>query len=225
MIVTSFDNTSIYYEVNGIGNTLLLLHGFSNDHTIWDDTGLVKKLQKDYTVITMDFRGCGLSDKPKNSESYSIEAHIEDINAVLKACNKEFPIIWGWSFGATIALHYSKYSKVKATIAGGTYFGPIFTEAYINNRLKEITDEIIKNRSIGLRQWASVYPNEMKNPFLVYTGTKDGNVVVQIRKQKEEILNAGGNVEIFEEIDHYGLISNMDEIDNYIMPFIRKNSK
>jgi pimeloyl-ACP methyl ester carboxylesterase len=54
MTVTSFDNTSIYYEVNGTGNTLLLLHGFSNDHTIWDDTGLVKKLQRDYTVITID---------------------------------------------------------------------------------------------------------------------------------------------------------------------------
>ena len=225
MIVTSFDNTSIYYEVNGTGNTLLLLHGFSNDHTIWDDTGLVKKLQRDYTVITMDIRGCGLSDKPKNSESYSIEAHIKDINAVLKACSKEFPIIWGWSFGATIALQYSKYSKVKATIAAGTYFGPIFTEEYINNRLKETTDEIIKTRSIGLRQWASVYPNEMKNPFLVYTGTKDGNVVVQIRKQKEEILNAGGNVEILEEIDHYSLINNVEKIDKYIMPFIRKNSK
>lgn len=225
MFVTSYDNTSIYYEVTGIGSALLLLHGFSNDHTIWERTGLVEKLKKDYTVITMDFRGCGLSDKPKSHQFYSIKANIQDINAVLKTCDKGIPIIWGWSFGATIALHFSKGTHVEATIAAGTYFGPIFTEEYINKRLKETADELTKIRLIGLRQWLPIYPDEIENPFLVYTGTRDGNVVVQIRKQKDKIIDAGGKVEILEDTDHYGLINNSANIDKYIMPFVRENSK
>ena len=225
MFVTSYDNTSIYYEIHGNGNPLLLLHGFSNDHTIWNETGIVDKLKKDFTLISMDCRGCGLSDKPITFDSYSIKAHIEDIKAVLNACTKKPIIVWGWSFGATIALYYSKYYKTNATIAAGTYFGPIFTNDYINSRLKETTDEIIKVRINGLRQWMPVYPNEMNNQFLVYTGTKDGNVVVQIRKQKDEIINAGGKVEILEDIDHYGLLNDKTIIDKYVIPFIRDHSK
>jgi hypothetical protein len=40
-------------------------------------------------------------------------------------------------------------------------------------------------------------------------------VVVQIRKQKEEILNADRNVVILEDINHYGLINNTDKLDKY----------
>jgi hypothetical protein len=60
----------------------------------------------------------------------------------------------------------------------------------------------------------------IKKPFLVYTGSKDGNVVVQIRKQKQKILNSGGIVEILNGTDHFGLVNNHSEIEKRVFPKI-----
>jgi pimeloyl-ACP methyl ester carboxylesterase len=220
MFVTSVDGISIYYEINGTGDPILLLHGFSNDHSIWHDTGWVDRLKQNYTVIAIDLRGCGKSDKPEKSESYSLDAHIADIQAVLSTCSIECPIIWGWSFGATLGLQYVKKNKIKAIVAAGTYFGPIFTKDYVDKRIQEAADDIQIARMLGLKEWPLLYPKDIKIPFLIYTGTNDGNVVVQIRKQESEIINAGGKVLILDGVDHYGLINNQIEIDKLVMPFI-----
>ena len=127
MFTKSNDNFSIYYDVVGSGPVILLLHGFGNDHTMWTETGWTVKLKREFTVVTMDFRGCGESDKPENTNAYSLEAHCLDIDKVLETVNGRTPIIWGWSLGATIAMHYAAKRHLKATIACGSYFAVSYT--------------------------------------------------------------------------------------------------
>ena len=66
MFATSNDGVRIAYEVYGTGPALLLLHGFSNDRSLWTKHRWIQYLKPMFTVITMDMRGCGESDAPLN---------------------------------------------------------------------------------------------------------------------------------------------------------------
>lgn len=225
MYLDAHDGTSIYYETAGSGAPILLLHGFSNDHRMWIDTGWANRLAKHFTVILTDFRGCGRSDKPENVDAYTTEAHCRDIENVLEACRVGAPVVWGWSLGATIALHYSKRKNVRGTIAAGTYFGAIFTKEYIDARLAEADTETNKIRWMALRSWPGISPQEIHSPFLLYTGSNDGNVVINARKQAGEIAAAGGLLKIIDGANHYGLVSDMQSTERIVMSFIEETMR
>ena len=54
-----FKNASIYYEKNGSGDPILLVHGGFLEHTMWDPQ--IADLSKEHTVITIDLPGHGQS--------------------------------------------------------------------------------------------------------------------------------------------------------------------
>jgi hypothetical protein len=76
---------------------------------------------------------------------------------------------------------------------------------------------------MAFNKWPIILPKQMNSPFLVYTGTNDGNVVTQLRKQENDIGNAKGKLVIFDEIGHWGLTYNLDKVEYMVMEFLRKN--
>ncbi len=86
MNATSTDGVQVHFDVSGRGRGILLLHGFGDDRSLWTRSAWVARLQNEFTVITMDFRGCGESGKPDSPSAYSLESHFADIDAVLAAC-------------------------------------------------------------------------------------------------------------------------------------------
>ena len=48
-----FDNRQMGYQKTGTGPAVILLHGFGEDHRIFNST--VTALEKNYTVYTPDF--------------------------------------------------------------------------------------------------------------------------------------------------------------------------
>ena len=52
----------LYYEVEGVGTPLIMVHGNSEDHTIFDRA--VAELSESCTVYTPDSRCHGQSDDP-----------------------------------------------------------------------------------------------------------------------------------------------------------------
>jgi dipeptidyl aminopeptidase/acylaminoacyl peptidase len=220
MEVKSKDTTKIHYEVSGNGPLIILLHGFGNDSSMWSTTGWIDLLKVKYTVVVIDLRGCGTSDKPDHISDYTIEKHLDDIEIVAKSIQKEPPILWGWSLGATISLLYGKYREACGVIACGTYFGKIFSDEYVCNRIKTLSDQNSIIRLSAFKRWPTVNPCEIKKPFLVYTGTNDGNVVKRLQAQGNEIMNAKGKLLIFDALDHIGLIRNKDRVKESIFPFL-----
>lgn len=220
MLLKSKDNTKINYEISGSGPLIILLHGFGNDSSMWPTAGWMDLLSVKHTVAAMDLRGRGKSDKPGNISDYIIEKHLDDIELISKTIQKEPPVVWGWSLGATIALLYGKYREVDSIIACGTYFGKIFSDEYVSNRIKTFSDQNSITRLSAFKNWPIVYPCEIKKPFLVYTGTNDGNVVKRLQEQENEIKNAKGQLVIFEDLDHIGLISQKDMVKESIFTFI-----
>jgi pimeloyl-ACP methyl ester carboxylesterase len=74
----------IYYEEEGDGPPLVLLHGLtSNSHATWRDAGYVEALKRDYRLILIDARGHGKSDKPHDRASYVWPTPVNDVVAVL----------------------------------------------------------------------------------------------------------------------------------------------
>ena len=57
-------NGSIFYTKRGSGSPLLLIHELNPISSSYEWCRLVKKLEKHYTVYTIDLLGCGRSDKP-----------------------------------------------------------------------------------------------------------------------------------------------------------------
>ena len=93
------NNTGIYYEVTGQGETLLFIHGLASSSRSWKKQ--VPHFSQYYRVVTFDIRGHGRSDKP--IEPYSIELFAADTRELLKALGTSPAHVVGFSMGGMVA--------------------------------------------------------------------------------------------------------------------------
>ena len=219
--VVSSDGVRTAYDVAGTGPPMLLLHGFSHDRTMWARAGWVERLRAEFTVITADLRGCGASDKPSTPDAYSLAAHLDDLATILRAVDRERCIVWGWSLGATIALHLAARVDLVATVAAGTYFGPIFTADYVERRRNATRNVLQRARWSGLESWPAVEPEQVRGPLLLYSGTRDGNVVRVLERQRRSIEAVGAALQVLDGLDHLDLVAAVEPVAAVVMPFVR----
>lgn len=57
-------NGNIYYTKRGTGSPVLLIHDLNPLSSSYEWSKLIKKLEKNHTVYTLDLLGCGRSEKP-----------------------------------------------------------------------------------------------------------------------------------------------------------------
>lgn len=57
-------NGDIYYTKQGSGSPVLLVHDANTNSSSYEWNMIVKRLEKNHTVYTLDLIGCGRSDKP-----------------------------------------------------------------------------------------------------------------------------------------------------------------
>jgi len=106
-----YQNQPIRYKTEGLGNTVVLLHGFLESLEIWDSFS--EMLSKYFNVISIDLPGHGESGSL--GEVHSMELMAETVNAVLDHLKIENCVIAGHSMGGFVAVHFAeKYpNKVK----------------------------------------------------------------------------------------------------------------
>ena len=105
--ITSEDR-SIFYQVIGKGEPVVLLHGFTEDGQIWNKQ--VPFLEKDYQLIIPDLPGSGFSELALD---VSMEAMATLIKAILDEENISETIIVGHSMGGYVTLAFAeKYPEV-----------------------------------------------------------------------------------------------------------------
>ena len=128
LIATAPDGTKIAYERSGSGPALLLLHGGGQTRTTWNEGGYVDRLSKRFTVITMDQRGSGDSDKPTTPEAYALDRVVGDVLAVADAAGAQRFHLWGYGHGASVARYLAARSdRVISAVLVGTTMGPAVT--------------------------------------------------------------------------------------------------
>jgi pimeloyl-ACP methyl ester carboxylesterase len=96
------NGVKIHYTVEGQGEPVLLIHGFTaNIQTQWALPGIIKALSSDYQVIAIDNRGHGKSDKPHDPKKYGQEM-VEDAVRLLDHLKIKKAHVVGYSMGAMI---------------------------------------------------------------------------------------------------------------------------
>ncbi len=91
-------DTSFFYECQGSGQPLVLVAGYSCDHTFWDS--MYDELTKRFTVLMFDNRGIGQSVDVDSA--LSIESMAHDTMQLVKKLGLKNPILLGQSMGGTI---------------------------------------------------------------------------------------------------------------------------
>ncbi len=93
------NDVNLYYEVLGNGTPIILVHGNSETHQIFDV--LISKLKDNYKVYAIDSRCHGKSEK---SEKISYDLMAEDMIEFINKLKIDKPIFYGFSDGGIIGL-------------------------------------------------------------------------------------------------------------------------
>ncbi|MFQ5521968.1 MAG: alpha/beta fold hydrolase [Acidimicrobiia bacterium] len=96
-IATSPDGTTIHYEVGGVGDPVILVHGITESGRSWDP--VTARLADRYRVIVPDLRGHGASDK---GPSYDLGSMAGDVASVAMAEGISNPRLVGHSLGGAV---------------------------------------------------------------------------------------------------------------------------
>lgn len=180
------DGTKIYYEIQGRGYPLILLHGnmndgryFSRQTPFFDDY---------YRVFVIDSRGHGKSDNQASCLSFQLMA--EDLATVMDLENIESADILGFSDGANLAMKFAAMYPKKVhrlvlnsgnTVTGGvkviyqlaTYFQYFFYWLLhlFNHRYQkklQIVSLMLKDIDVSAKDL-----QQIKAPTLVIVGKED----------------------------------------------------
>ncbi|MFP5039691.1 alpha/beta fold hydrolase [Parasediminibacterium sp. JCM 36343] len=124
---------TIHYRVTGRGVPLVLLHGFGEDGTVWDEQ--VAYLAGKAMVIVPDLPGSGASILKKENFTEEnkgllnkIEFYADVVNGLLQHLKIETCILLGHSMGGYITLAFAE--KYPTLVKG---FGLIHSTAYADN--------------------------------------------------------------------------------------------
>jgi pimeloyl-ACP methyl ester carboxylesterase len=112
----STEGDSLYYEVRGNGQALLLIPGGGGDGGSY--SFIADLLSDEYKVITYDRRANGRSTM-NNPQNFEISQQSRDAVAILRAVSENSAFVFGNSSGAVIALDMAKTQPqaIRAIIA------------------------------------------------------------------------------------------------------------
>ncbi len=193
---SSPDGTNIYYDVQGKGDAVVLVHGFIVDGESWKRTALYTDLiNAGYKVIVMDLRGNGKSDKPHKPEFYENDIEAKDIMGIVTKLGVKKYAAVGYSRGSIITARLLVLDKrVTRAVVGGMgldFTNPdwprriMFYEALSGKPVKELEGMVKYVQDSGLDQQALAYlqksqPSTSKKvlskinkPVLIVAGAED----------------------------------------------------
>ncbi|NTF33762.1 3-oxoadipate enol-lactonase [Rhizobium skierniewicense] len=117
---------------------IVFINSLGTDFRIWDD--VMAELGDGYAFVLHDKRGHGLSDV--GATPYSIDDHVNDLEALLDHLDVKHAIIWGLSVGGLIAqrLYARRPDLVRALVLSNTAH-KIGTAEMWNDRIGHIERE------------------------------------------------------------------------------------
>jgi pimeloyl-ACP methyl ester carboxylesterase len=124
-----YQETNISYHVYGKGEPVVLIHGFAEDHTIWNEQ--IASLKNDYLVIVPDLPGSGKSEILQK-EKVTIEDFATVIHEILQVEGIQKCVMLGHSLGGYITLAFATLFSEK--LRG---FGLVHSTAFADNEEKK----------------------------------------------------------------------------------------
>ncbi|MDX1797513.1 MAG: alpha/beta hydrolase [Candidatus Lokiarchaeia archaeon] len=115
------DRIKIYYEIEGEGPPVVMIHGFASSlEGTWKHTNWIETLKDNYRVILLDCRGHGKSDKPHGNSDYGQKMN-DDIIKLMEHLSIDKANFFGYSMGAalTFRLLVTNPEIIISAILGG----------------------------------------------------------------------------------------------------------
>jgi 3-oxoadipate enol-lactonase len=100
MPISTASGVNIYYDITGQGPAMVMVHANPYDRRLW--MFQAARFSQFFTVISLDIRGYGLSDKPETP--FTLEDMADDVLGVCKTEGIDKAIFVGCSVGSGIAL-------------------------------------------------------------------------------------------------------------------------
>lgn len=108
--VKSKDGVEIVFSKYGDGEpAIVLVHGWSCDQSYWKNQ--VEELAQNYTVVTIDLAGHGLSGLER--KNYTMDLFGEDVAAVVNSLKLNKVILAGHSMGGSVVIYAANKLKDK----------------------------------------------------------------------------------------------------------------
>ena len=95
------NDITMHTLVAGEGKPVLLIHGFPDDHSVWEHQ-IEALVSAGFQVIAPDMRGCGLTDITHAVADYDVSALAADLAALLDALKIDRVYLAGHDWGASI---------------------------------------------------------------------------------------------------------------------------
>ncbi|MBQ6494049.1 MAG: alpha/beta hydrolase [Erysipelotrichaceae bacterium] len=119
-MLINVNDLNLFYEKKGSGRPLLMIHGNSEDHTIFDEAAEV--LKDHFTVYQLDSRDHGQSDKVKEVH---YDDMADDIVAFLEKNDLKDVVYYGFSDGGILGiLSAPKTDRITRMILSGANLTP-----------------------------------------------------------------------------------------------------
>ena len=92
---------------NATGRSIVFIHGISQCSLTWIRQ-MSSDLARDFRLVSMDMRGHGFSEKPRDGYA---DSHLwaDDVRAIIKTLSLDHPILCGWSYGPLVILDYIRH--------------------------------------------------------------------------------------------------------------------
>jgi len=140
----------LHVDDGGRGSAVpvLFVHGNSGNLTQW--RAQLDHVRQSRRALAFDLRGMGKSDLPRNGD-YSINAMVDDVEAVTNALNLRPFVIVGHSYGGSVVAAYAARHPervagiVFADSAGNVKIDPVQAKAFL--------DKIRSDRDRVVPQW------------------------------------------------------------------------
>ncbi len=101
-IIEVAESVSLHVEIRGNGPAVMLLHGFTGDHTTLDM--LAERLAATNRVIVPDLGGHGRSTSPESDDAHSVDAMVGHVLALAHSLDLGRFHLVGYSMGGRVAL-------------------------------------------------------------------------------------------------------------------------
>lgn len=194
-----FKNTSISYSETGKGTAIVLLHGFLENQSMWDN--YIATFSKKNRVITIDLLGHGETECL--GYVHSMEDNADVVHAVLSELRIRKAILVGHSMGGYVALAFAEMypENVKGLILLNSTARADSEERKLNRdrAVRAVKQSFInfislsianlfseKNRERLVNEIESVKNKALKTPLQGIVASLEG---MKIRKDREVLLH------------------------------------
>ncbi len=140
-----YEQDSLCYKVDGIGENIILLHGWGSNKETFDN--VVNHLKEDFCCYQIDLPGFGGS---VINEALSLDEYTEILNDFIIKNNITNPIILGHSFGGRIAIDYaSKYKVNKLILVNSAGIRKFKLSVFLKIRLYKMCKKLNIKNNLG----------------------------------------------------------------------------